>query len=78
MPTKQPHEDLKKVWRDQKKSYVLDELDNSKPIMKIDPKNVEEFADSLDVAVTNLKEAKRIKELGNGTLYHKLKPWSRS
>ena len=46
--------------------------------MKIDPKNVEEFADSLYVAVTNLKEAKRTKELGNGTLYHKLKPWSRS
>ena len=72
LPTKQRHKDLKKVWGGPEESYVLDELDNSKPITKTDPKNVEEFAGSLDVGVKNLKEVKRTKELGNGTLYHKL------
>lgn len=32
-------------------------------------KKHEKFADSLDIAVTNLKEAKREDELGNGTFY---------
>ena len=32
-------------------------------------KKPEKFADSLDIAVTNLKKAKREDELGNGTFY---------
>eukprot|EP00795_Rhopilema_esculentum_P017422 gene17422-9025_t len=50
----------------------LDELDNFKPIREDHPRDIERFADLLDVAVTNLREAKRTEELGSGTLYHKL------
>eukprot|EP00795_Rhopilema_esculentum_P012680 gene12680-3393_t len=50
----------------------LDELDNFKPIREDHPRDIERFADLLDVAVTNLREAKLTEELGSGTLYHKL------
>ena len=50
----------------------MDELENFKPICVDDPKDVEKFADLLDIAVINLKEENRIKEPGNGTFYHKL------
>ena len=47
----------------------LDALDNFKPIREDHPKDVEKFADFLDIAEANLKEARRTEELGNGTLY---------
>ncbi|XP_065639456.1 uncharacterized protein LOC136072233 [Hydra vulgaris] len=50
----------------------LDELNNFKPIRENNPRDVEKFADLLDVAVTNLKKANRTEELGDGTLYHQL------
>ena len=50
----------------------LDALDNFKPIIEDHPKDVEKFRELLDIAVTNLKEAKKRKEPGNGTLYHNL------
>ena len=50
----------------------LDDLDNMKPIREDHPRDVERFADLLDVAVTNLKESNRLEELGDGVFYHKL------
>ena len=50
----------------------LDELDSFKPIREDQPKDLEKFADLLDVAVINLKENDREEELGNGTFYRKL------
>ena len=50
----------------------MDELEYFKPIRVDDAKDVEKFADLLDIAVINLKEENRIEELGNGTFYHKL------
>ena len=50
----------------------LDAFDNFKPIREDHPKDVESFADLSDIVVTNLKEANRTEELGNGTLYHNL------
>ena len=50
----------------------MDELENFKPIRVDHPKDVEKFADLLDIAVINLKEENRIEELGNGTCYRKL------
>ena len=44
----------------------IEELENFKP------KEIEKSEDLLDIAVTNLKEAKREDELGNGTFYSKL------
>ena len=49
----------------------MDELEYFKPIRVDDAKDVEKFADLLDIAVINLKEENRIEELGNGTFYHK-------
>ena len=50
----------------------MDELENFKPVRDDHPKHIEKFADLLDIAVINLKEAKREEELGNGTFYRKL------
>ena len=50
----------------------MDELDNFKPVRLDHPKDIEKFADLLDIAVINLQEAKRDEELGNGTFYRKL------
>ena len=50
----------------------LDAFDNFKLIREDHPKDVENFADLFDLAVTNLKEANRTEELGHGTLYHNL------
>ena len=50
----------------------MDELENFKPVRDDHPKDIEKFADLLDIAVINLKEAKREEELGNGTFYRKL------
>ena len=51
---------------------IINKIIRWRPIREDQPKDVEKFADLLDIAVTNLKEAKRTEELGNGTLYHKL------
>jgi len=50
----------------------LEELENFKPTRPGHPRDIERFADILDIAVVNLKEAKRYDELGNGSLYAKL------
>ena len=50
----------------------VEELDNFKPIRNGYAKDVEKFADLLDVAVINLEEARRYDELGVGSLYVKL------
>ena len=50
----------------------LDELKNIKPIYIGHPKDVEKFADLLDIAVINLKEKNRIEEFGNDTFHRKL------
>ena len=50
----------------------LQELDEFKPIREGQCKDVEEFADILDVAIINFKEAGRTEELGHGSLYIKL------
>ncbi|XP_048247011.1 uncharacterized protein LOC124151440 [Haliotis rufescens] len=47
----------------------LEQVTNLKPIRQGCAKDVENFADVLDIAVANLKEADRIEELGNGLLY---------
>ena len=50
----------------------LEALENCKPIRKGHPCDVKKFADLLDIAITNLKETRRVEELGNGTFYRKL------
>ncbi|XP_068749411.1 uncharacterized protein [Montipora capricornis] len=50
----------------------LEELENFKPLRPENSKDLEDFADLLDIAVINLKEAGRSAELGDGSLYLKL------
>ncbi|XP_070547931.1 uncharacterized protein [Ptychodera flava] len=50
----------------------IEELENFKAIRPGHPKDVEKFADLLDITVINLKEAGRDDELGQGSLYIKL------
>ena len=47
----------------------MNELENFKLIRFDHPKDLEAFADLLDIAVINLKEENRIEELGNGASY---------
>ncbi|XP_048239844.1 uncharacterized protein LOC124124713 isoform X1 [Haliotis rufescens] len=47
----------------------LEEVTNLKPIRQGNARDVQRFADVLDIAVVSLKEADRIEELGNGLLY---------
>ena len=67
-------ERLERKYGGQRRKVMLhmDELENFKPIRVDHPKDVEKFADLLDIAVINLKEENRIEELGNGTFYRKL------
>ncbi|XP_070560350.1 uncharacterized protein [Ptychodera flava] len=53
-------------------ALYLEELDNFKPIRTGYSRDIERFADLLDIAVVNLKESGRNDELGNGSLYTKL------
>ena len=53
-------------------AIYLGELESFKPIRTGYAKDIEKFADLLDIAVVNLKEAGRQDELGNGSLYVKL------
>ena len=50
----------------------LEEVEKFRPIREGHPKDVEKFADILDVAVINLKEAGKMDELKDGSLYIKL------
>ena len=50
----------------------LEDIDNFRPIRPGNPKDIEKFADLLDVAIVNLKEANRLEELQDGLLYMKL------
>ena len=50
-------------------AIFLRELEEFEPIWDENAKDIEEFAELLDVAVINLKEAGRYQELGNGVLY---------
>ena len=54
-------------------AIYLEELENIKPIRNGKAKDLENFADVLDITIVNLREAGRYDELGNGTLYIKLK-----
>ena len=47
----------------------LEELDAIKSVRPGNARDLERFADLLDVLVVNLKEANRHEELGKGTLY---------
>ena len=49
----------------------LKELETFKPIRPDNSKDIENFADLLDIAVINLKEAGRTEDLGDGSLYLK-------
>ena len=53
-------------------SLYLEELENFRLIRAGNSKDIEKFADLLDVAVVNLREAGRNEELGNGSFYIKL------
>ena len=53
-------------------ALYLEELESFKPIRAGYAKDIEKFADLLDIAVINLKEAGRQDELRNGSLYVKL------
>ena len=50
----------------------LEDLDNLKPVRDGCSKDMEKFADLLDVLVVNLLESGRHEELGNGSLCVKL------
>ena len=50
----------------------LDELENIQPIRNENVKELEKYADLLDIAVINLKEVKHEEDLKNGSLYHRL------
>ena len=53
-------------------ALYLEDIDNFRPIRPGNPKDIEKFADLLDVAIVNLKEANRLEELQDGLLYMKL------
>jgi hypothetical protein len=53
-------------------ALYIEELEMFQAVRSGNARDIEKFADLLDVAVVNLKEAGRIEELGNGSLYLKL------
>jgi hypothetical protein len=53
-------------------TLYIEELENFKPMRDGTDRDIERFADLLDIAVVNLKEAGRLGELKNGSLYNKL------
>ena len=50
----------------------LEQLENFRPIRSENAKDIEHYADLIDIAVINLKDAGRTEELKNGSLYNKL------
>ena len=67
-------EPLEQKYGGQRRKVMLhmDELKNFKPIHVDHPKDLEKFADLLEIAVINLKGENRIEEPGKGTFYYKL------
>ena len=53
-------------------ALYLEEVDNFRPICLGNYKEIEKFADLLDITIVNLKEANRSEELKDGLLYLKL------
>lgn len=53
-------------------AMYLEEIESFRPIREGMAKDIEKFADLLDVAVINLKEVGRHDELRNGSLYYKM------
>ena len=53
-------------------AIYLEELENIKPTRNGNAKDLENFADVLDITIVNLREAGRYDELGNGSMYIKL------
>ena len=53
-------------------AFNLEELEEFLQIRQGQAKDIEEFADLLDIAMINLQEAKQHQELGFGSLYAKL------
>ena len=50
----------------------MEEVNNFRPIRPGNHKDIKNFADLLDIVVVNLKDAGRLEELGDGSLYIKL------
>ena len=57
-------------WASSSDSFV--EVDSFRPICPGNQKELEKFADLLDITIVNLKEANRSEELNDGLLYLKL------
>ena len=53
-------------------ALYLEEVDNFRPICPGNYKEIEKFADLLDITIVNLREANRFEELNDGLLYMKL------
>ena len=53
-------------------AIYLEKLENIKPIRNGNTKDLENFADVLDITIVNLREAGRYDELRNGSMYIKL------
>ena len=53
-------------------ALYLEEVENFRPICPGNYKEIEKFADLLDITIVNLKEANRFEELNDGLLYMKL------
>ena len=50
----------------------MEEIDNFRPARYGNSKDIEKYADLLDIAIVNLKESNRCEELKDGMLYIKL------
>ena len=53
-------------------ALYMEEVDSFRPICPGNQKELEKFADLLDITIVNLKEANRSEELNDGLLYLKL------
>ena len=53
-------------------ALYLEEVDNFRPICPGNYKEIEKFADFLDITIVNLRKANRFEELNDGLLYMKL------
>ena len=53
-------------------AVYLEDLENFKQVRTGNAKDLEKFADLLDIAIFNLREAVQDHELGDGSLYNKL------
>ena len=53
-------------------AIYLEEIDTFRPVRYGNSKDIEKFADLLDIAIVNLKESNRYEELKDGMLYIKL------